>query len=279
VTTTSLPFLAQLREADPWHYVPALFLPGAVREDVACLYCYAAELARIPRIVSDPGLGEIRLQWWREAVEGERAGEAAANPLCAAVLDVIDRHGLNADTLARIAEARAFDLYHDPMGHRHTLEGWLGETHSVLFHETAVICGVERGEDLSDAAGHAGVAYGSAMLLRELAGTRVAGQTYLPSDILSEAGMTPDMYAGEPRQIHEKALALFLGFATTHLDRARDAIGRLPGSARSAFLPLAIAAPVMKKASRMGRNAFLQPVEPSPLALQAACWKAALTGL
>jgi phytoene synthase len=272
-------FVEQLREVDPWRYVPTLFLPAAMREDVACLYCYAAELARIPRIVSDPGLGEIRLQWWREAVEGERAGEAAANPLSAALLAAIERHDLNAGTLARIAEARAFDLYHDPMGDRHTLEGWLGETHSVLFHETAVIGGAKRDEHLADAAGHAGVAYGSAMLLRELAGTRASGQVHLPADILSEAGLSMQDYASDPGQSHEEALALFCAFAGAHRSKALGAIGRLPGAARSAFLPLAIVAPVLKKAGKMGRDAFLRPVEPAPVVLQAACWKAALTGL
>ena len=36
----------------------------------------------------EPLPGEIRLQWWREVLGGERPGEAGAHPVAAALLGV-----------------------------------------------------------------------------------------------------------------------------------------------------------------------------------------------
>jgi len=52
------------------------YAPTPERRRLSALYRLAAELRRIPQIVSEPQLGEIRLQWWREAL-GEMA---AGNP-------------------------------------------------------------------------------------------------------------------------------------------------------------------------------------------------------
>ena len=60
----------------------ANYAPIEQRTGLLALYGFAAELARIPEQVSEPPLGLIRLQWWREAL-GEIFGTGAvrAHPI------------------------------------------------------------------------------------------------------------------------------------------------------------------------------------------------------
>ncbi len=69
------------RDGDPDRYASALFAPRPAREPLFALYALNVELARAAEQVSEPQLGEIRLQWWREALDRAAAGEDTGNPL------------------------------------------------------------------------------------------------------------------------------------------------------------------------------------------------------
>ena len=72
-------------------------------------------MSRIRELAREPMPGEIRLQWWREVLLGERPGEAAAHPVASALLETISRLGFGSRTLAELIEARRFDIYDEPM--------------------------------------------------------------------------------------------------------------------------------------------------------------------
>ena len=69
-----------VREADRERYLATLFAPADRRGALFSLHAFDIEVSRIRDLAREPMPGEIRLQWWREVLEGERAGEAAANP-------------------------------------------------------------------------------------------------------------------------------------------------------------------------------------------------------
>ena len=77
-----------LRETDRDRYLATLFAPADKREALFALYAFDAEIVRVRDLARELMPGEIRLQWWREVLLGERAGEAAANPVAAAVTEV-----------------------------------------------------------------------------------------------------------------------------------------------------------------------------------------------
>lgn len=58
-----------MRENDYWRYATALFAPQEKQNGMMALYAYNQELARIRDVTSEEMVGEIRLQWWREAVD------------------------------------------------------------------------------------------------------------------------------------------------------------------------------------------------------------------
>ena len=58
-----------VRRGDPARFRAALFAPPVGREGLFALYAFNLELARVAPMVSEPMLGEIRLQWWRDSLD------------------------------------------------------------------------------------------------------------------------------------------------------------------------------------------------------------------
>ena len=85
LTSSDPDFLARLRRCDPDRYFATLFAPTAMRHDLALLYLFNHELARAREVASNPMLALVRLQWWREVVEGQRRTHELATPLSVAL--------------------------------------------------------------------------------------------------------------------------------------------------------------------------------------------------
>lgn len=268
-----------LRTGDRERYLAVLFAPEDKRPALAALYAFNLETARVRDLVSEPMPGEIRLQWWREVVSGEREGEGRQHPVGAALLEAIEAHGLLRAALANLTEARIFDIYDDPMPDRATLEGYLGETASTLFQLSAQILDPTAAERSADAAGHAGVAYGISGLMRLAALHRSRGQVYIPGDILAAAGTDSNGWlAGSDREAMGQATTIITALARDHLSKAETAIATLPNTVRPAFLPLAVVKPVLARIEKAGAAHADEPASLSPLRLQFSYLRRAITG-
>ena len=77
---------------------PLLGRPSSRRRDkrphLFALYAFNFEIARVRDSVREALPGEIRLQWWRDALQGEARGDVRANPVAAALDDTIVRFRL-----------------------------------------------------------------------------------------------------------------------------------------------------------------------------------------
>lgn len=259
----------QLKSADPDRYLSTLYAPEARRAALTALYAFNAEIAGIRDRIRDPLPGEIRLQWWREALAGDRAGEARANPLAAALLDAIAAHGLPLAAFERMLEARTFDLYDDPMPSRGDLEGYCGDTASTLIQLAAMILDRDAATAISEAAGHAGCAQAIAGLLRSLPIHRRRGQCYLPLDLLGAAGTDRDAFiAGTDRPSAGRAVAAMAALGRHHLFRFQASGRGMPAALRSAFLPLSAVPAYLERLEVLGAGALDEVAEVSAVRRQ-----------
>ncbi len=96
-------------------YWASLYAPAAKRDGLYALYAFDHEVSRIGGAVREPMAGEIRLQWWREVLEGKRGEEAAAHPVAAALLKAIADYQLPASRLLAAVDAHSSDLYDEPL--------------------------------------------------------------------------------------------------------------------------------------------------------------------
>jgi len=102
---------ALAREQDRDRWIATLFAPQPLRRHLHALIAFACEIQRIRRAVKDPLAGEMRLVWWLEAIDGERAAEAQANPVAAAMLATIAERDLRKDRFEAWLLAWRDDLY------------------------------------------------------------------------------------------------------------------------------------------------------------------------
>jgi 15-cis-phytoene synthase len=100
---------ALVRRHDPDRFLTALFAPPEKRDALLALYAFNHELARAREVASEPPLALIRLQWWREVVEGDLKRHEVATPLSRAIADGT----LKPSDLLPVIEAREIEVYGD----------------------------------------------------------------------------------------------------------------------------------------------------------------------
>ncbi|WP_176084206.1 phytoene/squalene synthase family protein [Martelella sp. HB161492] len=268
--------LMQLKENDRDRYLATLLSPEDRREALAALYAYNAEIARVRERVSEPLPGEMRLQYWRDLLEGSDHGETAANPVAAALLKAVDDCNLPRQTLIDMSEARIFDLYDDPMGSVNDFEGYAGETASALIQLASLVLDPDKAIVSADMAGHAGVAQAVAGTLLLLPHHCGRGQLYVPAEILAANGLDRTRFLnGDDKERCGQAIRAFAAFGREHLAALRQ-LGPLPKSILCAYLPLAAVSSVLSKADQLGENLMRETAQPSQFLRQLAMLRSLL---
>lgn len=246
-----LPELAAAVRAHDWpRYIAIQFAPESKRTDLTTLFAFNAEIDRITRIASDPLPGEIRLQWWREVLSGEREGDAAGHPLAGALLNIVRQHKLPLAALDRFLEAKAFALYHDAFPDTVSFEAWCGETEGALLQLAALLLDPEASAKASDASGHGGIALAVSTILADLPRTRTRGQCWIPADILAACGLARETFvAGSDGKAVANAVAAFSEKGLKHFSHFKEATMGMPKTLRPAFLPVFAAKLALERAN------------------------------
>jgi phytoene synthase len=153
-----------IRRVDPDRWLTSRFIGDAgARADVIALYAYDLELARARRIASTPLMAEIRLTWWREALdEIFGGGPVRRHPTAEALAAAVRRRGLPRapleamiDGQIEVAEAPAFDAV-GAVAWADAVEGSVARAAAMVLDPSAPV----------EAASGAGRAWGLALLLR-----------------------------------------------------------------------------------------------------------------
>ncbi|MBV2186772.1 MAG: phytoene/squalene synthase family protein [Rhizobium sp.] len=270
--------MSGLRDLDRDRYLASLLTPAAHRRAVAALYAFNAEIARIRDVVREPLPGEVRLQYWRDLLQGAAHGSTEANPVAAALTDAIRAYRLPVPALIGMIEARVFDLYDDPMETTAMFEGYAGETAAALVQLASLVLDPEAAAGAATIAGHAGVAQAVAGALLLMPTHRARGQLYLPLEILSAVGLDRESFlAGDDRVRISAAIEAFAGLGRDHLRKARAA-GRLPKSLVPAYLPVALSEPVLAAAQRRAAAVLEGTLRPPQWRRQLRMLRASVTG-
>ncbi|MEL6966446.1 MAG: squalene/phytoene synthase family protein [Pseudomonadota bacterium] len=240
--------LPVLRTLDRDLYLSTLLLPSAVQPLGALLFGIHGELHRCVLMPGDVMARQIRLQWWVEVFDGTRREEGKGHPLAHAALSAIDADLVSPKVLADKAAAHQLELYADPFENRDALEGWAGETRSVLFQTLANAAGPSQtssdtAQGLSAVFGHAGVACALVSLLQTFAVRLRNGSVAFPGDLLTAVGLDAEsaMEIAQTSQGREKLappIGGLLDLALEHERKARDAFDALPDAERRRIAPL-----------------------------------------
>jgi len=261
----------QLREmalrGEPDRYLAATLAPHEARGGLAAIAAFAAELARIPATVSEPMLGDMRLQWWRDALEAGRQGTRSGHPVADALADAEQRHGLAPSLLTAMIDARELDLSGGLPADDAGLEAYIQATEGSAFRLALATIGASP-DEAEPAAAAAARAYGIARALGRLPMLLHNGGLPLPAARLRVAGLDPDLLGASP--LPDSAVAAVAQVAAELGDLARQALAEARGHWRSlaarqraALLPLAMVGPYFSAQS--GRTLIREMADVSPL--------------
>lgn len=232
----------QVRRHDPDRWLCALFLPDAARPAALALAAFNLELSRARESVSEVMLGQIRLQWWRESIEGIFAGRLREQPVVRALGQAIAEYGLPRALLDGMVDAREQDLAKDPPANMAALIAYAGQTAGALLLLTLQVAAGPASTDVEAAGNDTGIAFALAGLLRAIPYHLAHGKVFLPADLLGANGLLADhiRHEGHSEAMHA-IVAAIAETAGRHLIRARQARGLLARPARRVLLPACLA--------------------------------------
>jgi phytoene synthase len=251
-----------VRAADRDRYLSSLFAPDQLRPRLLALYAFNVEIARIRETVSEAMVGEIKLKWWHDAIESLYAGNDTGHPVVAALAPAVREASLPKHAFINMIAARQFDLYDDPMPDLGALEGYLGETSSMLIQLSAMILAKDQAQALSDVSGLAGVAMGITGLLRSLPLTRARGQCFIPKEMLERHDLSPaHLLAARDPEALSAVLAELRAHAVNRLAEARSKARTIGPEAFPAYLPASLTRLYLKSLEKLGSRSLTEVAE------------------
>ena len=265
-----------VRDADKDRFLSSLFASMENRPALHALYAFDVETRTIAFRVREPMAGEVRLQWWRDVLAGERKEEARANPVAAALLLTLDAARLPREPLATLIDARAGELYADPPGSLAAVENAGRNTAGMIFWIAAQILDPRAEAAAEELVGCAGAAAGIVHALTTLPVYRARGTFALPVDLLERHGARPDdALAGRLTPALGVVLAEMRAAARCHLEAVRRELPLTSLAVRPAFLHVMLLPLVLDRMERRGHDPFATVIDLPQWRRQWRLWRAA----
>ena len=251
-----------VRKNDKERFVAALYVPAERRRYLFALYAFYCELAKVRDIVSDPFPGEVRLQWWRDTLNGNCHGDLSASPVAAAFVDTVAACNLPVSALMDMIEARSFELYDDPMPSVADFESYACETSAMLIKlSVKILCGRCR-DDVAGVAEHAGIAQTLTEVLRSFPRDAAGRQLFLPGDVLERCGVEQEtIFCGKTTPELNTALAELRCLGWQHLNKTREHVTCLSADVAPAFLTICVLESYLRAMEKRGYDPFQTVVD------------------
>lgn len=145
-----------VKRGDPDRFLAAMAAPPPAREVLFPLYAFNLEVARAPWVTEEPMIAEMRLQWWRDALEEiGQGGPVRRHEVTTPLEPVLSPE--DAARLDALIDARRWDIYRAPFEDAAHFDAHIDATAGHLMWTAARALGARTGEravrDLAYAAG------------------------------------------------------------------------------------------------------------------------------
>ncbi|MDF2096723.1 phytoene/squalene synthase family protein [Aquibaculum arenosum] len=213
----------ELRHHDHDRYLLSLFAAPGLRDQLQGLFAFNHEIAKTSEVVSEAIIGQIRLQWWRESVEGLFEGTPREHYVIQVLHPAAQQGRLNRARLERLIDAREADLSGEAPADLTAFERYAEATGADLLRAALELMGLpaDSHEALHRAARHIGIAYSSVGLLRAVPFHAAQKRIHLPEDHLAVAGVNrQDLFELRPQEALSGVAMRLAQRAEEHLSEA-----------------------------------------------------------
>ncbi len=148
---------ALVHRADPDRFMAAMAAPVAARAVLFPLYALNVEVARAPWVTQEPMIAEMRLQWWRDALQEIAEGPTVRrHEVVSPLARVLSPH--LASLLDEYVAVRRWDIYRDPFEDQEHFDTYLTQSAGSLMVVSAQALGPADQDVLQDFGYATGVA-------------------------------------------------------------------------------------------------------------------------
>lgn len=231
---------ALVQKADPLRFRVAMAAPVAARHILFPLYAFNVEVARAPWVTQEAMIAEMRLQWWRDALEEIAEGKTARrHEVVDALAGCLDREA--ARCLDGLIAARRWDVYKEPFADREQFDDYINATSGHLMWTAARLLGPADETAVRDFAYGVGIAN----LLQAIPALQAQGRQ--PVSDASEAG-----------------IASVAGQGLSGLAKGSAAHHKVSKAAGAALIAGYHARPVLKMAQRAPARVMANALDTNP---------------
>ena len=246
-----------VRRDDNDRFLTALFAPAEMRPALYALYAFNIEIAKVAETVSEPLIGRIRLQWWRDALAAIFDDRPAPRHAVAESLaDAIGARELSRDRFMRLIDGRERDLDPDPPATLDDLIDYADATSAALVGLALDAAG--GADDATRAAGRqVGIGYALAGIARSVAFMARGRRCLLPMSILKDEGIdVEDVLQGRARPATARVIAVVAAESRRRLAEARASVRRPSRAVLAALLPATLADGHLERLDVRDHDAF-----------------------
>lgn len=264
---------ALVERHDRDRYLSCLFAPEAEREQLFALYAFNHEVAKTAEVVSEPMLGRIRLQWWRESLEGIYAGSPRQHEVVEPLACSVEAKGLPRSLLEKVIDAREFDLEAEPPEDLDALRAYAEGTSTALLRLALLVLEAED-EASREAIEHLGPAWAYLGLLRALPLHARQKRSYLPSDLCADAGVDlQEVFELRSSPALRRVTGVLMDAAGQNLAAARRPARDVSRKALPALLLARLADLYLKRLRKAGGDPFAAAAQaPAPGRVWRLAW-------
>lgn len=254
--------LETVRRLDHDRFLTTLLAPADKRARLVALYAFNAEIARVREMVSEPMLGQIRLQWWRETIESIANGEARGHEAAEALLATFGPDGIDTAGLISLIDARERDLEDEPFETMADLTAYCEATSSNLMAAAAKGLSPAKADQAPEILKPAGIAFALTGLLRALPMHASQGRLYLPLELLRKHDVDPhQIFAGEMSEGLRAIINEIAEEAKKHLTASRSGKARPAKEILPALWPASLCDLYLKQITAPSFNPFTDSTE------------------
>lgn len=262
----------EVRNQDWDRFICTLFAPTEYREALFSLLAFNVEIARTREVVSEPMLGEIRLQWWREAIDKIYAlketgdgGEIKGHEVLTNLSEVINKFGLSKDLIGKLIDARSLDLTNDPPADEAALLAYANDSSAVLNElQLGILCQGQPGDEdlLRECVRDAGIAWALTGLVRATLSMSRFGRIMIPQSLLDLNGaQSADILARQFNPEVSLAVKAMCELSRQHISEARRSAPRNTKLYRSILLTVTLAEGSIRRIEKANYNPFSEAIE------------------
>ncbi len=262
----------EVRNRDWDRFICTLFAPPEHREALFTILAFNSEIARTREVVSEPILGEIRLQWWRDAISrvygqigGGEGEEITGHEILSALGEVIGKYDLSKSLFDRLIDARALDLTGETPEDIDSLMAYAHDSSATLNELMLEVLSWERSEEaesLLACVKEAGLAWALVGLVRATDSLSRFSRVMIPIDVLVEHGASmDDVLARKITPELSQAVKSLCDQSRSKIARARDLAPRRVKPYRSLLYPVTLAECFVKRMADTGYNPFDKTIE------------------